>query len=257
MSKNIGILCIHGIGYKARQKFSSKLIERISLLGKGVYNVKHRELLWGNALDRFQDECLESFTCSPYKSLKLLLGRTIADAIAYQPIKSKTSLYTTVHNGLAVVLQDFVDCDVIVLVGHSLGSIILSNFLWDIQKSGEYPEVSDLLKNKQIIVGFLGSPYSYYSFRTGKSFYPIESPNSQLELLNFYNPKDIVSAPISDLSFHDQFYIKDYIVRNLPWRNMFINAHLNYWNNANIAKILHAYIQGALTKADKTGEETL
>ena len=106
----------------------------------------------------------------------------------------------------------------IVLLGHSLGSIVASNYLWDANKAGiRY-------SNLKLVIT-TGSPL--FIFLSGKNvddIKPIKRQSFGFKWINFYNSRDILSSEYSSLSPEYNKLVEDVKVKG----GLYLLAHVNY-----------------------------
>ncbi|RLF65169.1 MAG: hypothetical protein DRN30_04530, partial [Thermoplasmata archaeon] len=116
----------------------------------------------------------------------------------------------------------------IFIIAHSLGTIMISNYLWDMQKVG--------LLDKQIAgVYTTGSPL--HIFLSGKRYSDIkaiEPTSDDFEWINFWNPKDVLSSPYRMLSSSYNKLVKDVRIK----RGWFLESHGKYDSTSKVFKVI-------------------
>jgi len=252
-TRELVVISIHGIGYKAKPGFSNYLISGIR---KSFPHLTSYELLWGTELDSVQDLFIQDVHKSGtyFRGTKALLTRVISDALAYQPYScegenlsfaglSNNSIYGSIHHQLAKLIysislihQDFD----LVLIGHSLGTIIVNNFVWDCLHESSVgcfafkpsEEVKTVIKDNLTNIINLGSPYSYWGLRHyHNDFLPVNY-DRKFTISNFYFPSDIVAAPISPLPNHN--LVKDEELYMRHPLDLFYSSHLRYFKSSHL-----------------------
>lgn len=169
------------------------------------------------------------------RQMKYTIG---GDLIVYQRTKAGSGFLSDLHKLIDNIVSEkikFANDTKIVLIGHSLGSVILYNHLFESQLS---------LKPSGIFL--MGSPFSLYSL-------PYDNwgglPQYQLDFMwNFYNPEDWISSKIQDVHPSEQIanFCKDFKV-GPPLLSLDyltektallggLKAHIGYWKNKQVAK---------------------
>jgi len=124
----------------------------------------------------------------------------------------------------------------IVVVAHSLGGVLISNYLWDAQKAG--------IKYRRLkLVATTGNPYGI--FVSAINYNKIEAmskPCFGFKWLNFWNKKDALSAPMQILSDGYKYLVKDIEVKKGFW----FFAHAKYKDDKNVYREIANVIKGIL-----------
>jgi hypothetical protein len=147
MAGKIGVLVIHGMGAQKRG-FSAGMREAVSgFLGSDPARVAWEEIYWADVLEPRETELwtwmrkAQEPDGSPipldWRTIREFVVHNFGDAIAYHRDQS-ASAYNDVHTvisnsvrALAVALAD--PQAPIVVMAHSLGGHMMSNYLWDRQ----------------------------------------------------------------------------------------------------------------------------
>jgi hypothetical protein len=146
------------------------------------------------------------------------------DAIAYQPTPQDREVYDSVHTVFAEALRTLAasagNGAPLCVVAHSLGTIIASNYFYDLSQSRRpgmvSGEVREVKKNTPLENGdtltllyTMGSPIAIWSLRYRDFGVPISVPSEGLaehypglegEWINFYDPDDVIGYPLSTLN---------------------------------------------------------
>jgi pimeloyl-ACP methyl ester carboxylesterase len=150
MPNRLAVAIVHGIGSQApnfSDALQAKIVTRFAERAKVSRTVAEEALVfqpvyWAPVLlDREQRlwEKLAAGGSLGWTSMRRFMVEFAADAIAYQPMPSERNVYTDVHAVLADALANVVkragpDLPLVV-IAHSLGTVIASNYLYDLQES--------------------------------------------------------------------------------------------------------------------------
>jgi hypothetical protein len=242
MPKQLAVAIVHGIGKQAPNFWDGMAAEivksfadtakisrdaaRNALVFQPVYwapvLAAKESLLWGKLLSGGELDFL---------SLRRFMVEFAADAIAYQPIPGESNVYGDVHARFADALANLVkragpDLPLVV-IAHSLGTVIASNYFYDLQKSPERiaAHKSDLVpKTVRAKIGntplergetlawmfTMGSPIALWSLRYEHPDFgvPIQVPapafrNAHPGLrcgwINIFDEDDVIGYPLKPL----------------------------------------------------------
>jgi hypothetical protein len=161
-----------------------------------------------------------------FTSLRQFLVDFAADGIAYQPLPRERDAYDGIHAVFAEALGGLAAAAgaraPLAVIAHSLGSVITSNYLYDLQDPGGKnliaPSVRAKMGNTPLERGetfaalyTLGSPLALWSLRYPDFGLPISVPAPRLgehhaslvplgEWLNFYDEDDVLAYPLRTLN---------------------------------------------------------
>jgi hypothetical protein len=270
-TQRIALAIVHGIGKqepdfaipvsnKIRAYFAKK-IEKYSKDPKEQIVIK--SVHWAPALQRSEDILrlrLKKGGPLDYTGLRDFMVNFAADAIAYQPTGSSIQTYTEVHRIFAETLS-YLALETgsrapLAIVSHSLGTVISSNYIYDLQNDEQKKLVpmsvkaimtgSELEKGDTFARFFtLGSPIALWSLRYGDFGSPIKVPSSLCrehypklsgEWLNFYDEDDVIGYPLKTLNeYYAKAVTKDRAV-NVGGLFSFWNplSHSHYWNDGKV-----------------------
>ena len=192
-----------------------------------------------------------------FRHTRRLMVDFVADALAYQPTTHDRKLYDDVHAEFAKTLQRLAELAgaraPLCIIAHSLGTIIASNFIYDLQKpeiitdrvnqvSGDTP----LDRGETLALLYtLGSPLALWSLRYREFGRPVEIPSPQLfnhypnlkgEWVNFYDRDDVVAFPLRTLNTaYSRAVTRDAEVNvggiTSSWNPL---AHMHYWTDPDV-----------------------
>jgi hypothetical protein len=228
MSRKIAVAVVHGIGTQDRD-FGNELMGRIldacevDCPGEVVIRPIH----WAGALQDKEDELLRRLRRSgqpmDWMNTRRLMIDFVADALAYQITKSDRKIYDDVHArfaaALALLARDAGADAPLCIVAHSLGTVIASNYIYDLQHphlleepirqqmSGTALERGDTLARLYT----LGSPLALWSLRYTDFGRPIRLPSPPVayaarfpnlvsQWVNIYDRDDVIGFPLKSLN---------------------------------------------------------
>ena len=262
MTTKIAVVVVHGIGNQTEDYYYD-IRDNIK---------RHFAKAIGNAANKPADEVvLESAWWAPvlsdqdaefhkriskggptgFPNLRSFILHTAADAVAYQPISTNRVLYDDIHDVLARALNKLSekagDNAPLCIIAHSLGTIVVSNYIWDLQfhdptiKPLISPQVVGIMGDTPLEKGetlahlyTLGSPIALWSLRWRMFDYgkPIAFPSPYLskhypglkgEWINFYDKDDVIGYPMKGLN-------KDYFERVAEDREVNVGNWSEFWN---------------------------
>jgi hypothetical protein len=234
MSTKIAVAIVHGVGI-TKTDFADEMIEEIKQRFTRETGIDAGEALvfrpvyWGHILQQPEDELWRRMKQGgelDFTSLRRFMVSFAADALAYQPAEDEKDKYEEIHAVYAremCWLADNAGPDApLVVVAHSLGTIITSNYFYDLSKFrrlvGEAVRAEMNTKRTALERGetltclyTLGSPLALWSLRYDDYGRPIEVPSPVLGdyhpgLLphagweNYYDPDDIIGYPLKSLN---------------------------------------------------------
>ena len=150
-----------------------------------------------------------------YKIPRKFVIKYVGDVIAYQPVETVEHNYEKVHEtlgkSLKVLAKDAGEDAPLCVISHSLGSVIASNYFYDLQmKKGNASALSPLEKGDTLTLFYtLGTTLPLWSLRYYNFNRPINIPSKELknyypglkgEWINFYDKNDILGYPLKDVS---------------------------------------------------------
>ncbi len=263
MTQKIAVAIIHGIG-KPPADFADSLIEEIIRLcsPKTGEDIIIRPVHWSPVLQgeetRLITRIVDGGTLR-FPRLRGFMIDFIADAIAYQITPFDRSVYDSIHAVFARTLRQLAleagPTAPLCIIAHSLGTIITSNYLYDLQHehliSGvvrAQMEVSPLERGETLNLMYtMGSPIALWSMRYPEFGKPVNFPPPELhthypnlpyEWVNMYDPDDVVGYPLKTLN--DQYSAvvtedREVNVGNFleQWTPI---AHLRYWGDMDVIR---------------------
>lgn len=266
MGRKIAVAVIHGIG-KQTPNFAEKMLFELNqhFGPEMIEDVIIRTVFWAPVLQKDEEELLRRTELGGplhFPETRRFLIDFLADALAYQPTGDDRRAYDGIHAVFAATLADLAatagpDAPLCV-IAHSLGTIIASNYLYDLQVDPFKHLISDdvrgLIHDTPLEKGHtlallytLGSPIALWSLRYREFGRPINVPSPRLrdfhaeiegEWVNYYDQDDVVGYPLKALNGHyAQVVTRDAQVNagNLIqfWNPM---SHLGYWTDRDVVE---------------------
>jgi hypothetical protein len=202
-----------------------------------------------------------------YPTLRWLIVNYVGDAIAYQAGAVDRELYDRVHRVLAAALHDLAadagPTAPLCVIAHSLGTVVTSDFVYDLQVAGGLYEgrsagISPLvgaelddtpMERGETLAWFhsLGSPLALWAQRHPDFGLPITVPHPELarlhpraggEWINVWDPDDVIASPLRPLNgAYTHAVAEDRTVQVAPWWLGWTPlAHPFYWNDRRVVQ---------------------
>lgn len=244
----VGVLYVHGIGTQG-QNFADRDIAMIKkMLGDDAKHVAFSSYCWQSLIEPRERELMRTNQNVRWRFLRKLLASYGGDALCYQPRHGLDSFYKSAHQGLddaLSILNHKMEHDgKLIIVAHSLGTIIVNNFIWDYQNDSSvgaatYEPEGKALDRLQVLYT-LGSPLAIWSMRYPDGGKPIALSNQCL-WKNIYSPADIIGWPIRTINssymtlpgLHDfRMWVGGILTRWNP------GSHLAYARSKRVVKMI-------------------
>ena len=264
MSKRLAILVIHGIGSQG-PNFAEDMIEeisdRISDLGFNNSEVEWKSIYWADILESKQRKYLRKTKLKNdlnYIRIRTNVISSLGDASAYQKVSSQhNTTYKKIHNRINEKIKELYEIDLdkklvpMLILAHSLGGHIISNYIWDIQNSSTLntSDFEQFLSLSGIITFGCNIPLFTFAF---DKVIPIQFPPKQLDSdlkkkakwLNYYDPDDVLGYPLKTINDEYNKVVDEDISINVggvfsSWNPA---SHTEYWTDNSFTKPLSKYI---------------
>ncbi len=244
MSNPIGILTVHGMG-KQDSSYADEFENNIrTYLDESLQDkIFFEKSIWSGILDTKEKKFKSSISDFDlaYGWLRDFVLFYLGDVVAYQKSSGVNGeiyrgIHETIMSSLTNLISKVGDDGSILFVGHSLGSVIISDFVWDLQhkdKSG--------LHSKVVGAVTMGSPLAVYSlaYDAPKSMHIKNSlaPRSGVpHWLNIYSITDILAYPVGSTYINPTIDIED---RQMAAGNILKRwnplSHSEYFGSKNVA----------------------
>ncbi|WLD91566.1 chemotaxis protein [Alkalihalobacillus sp. AL-G] len=259
MAQSIAVAVIHGAGIQ-KEDFAEILIENLqkhiqTRMRRSGLPFTSKEFVfqpvhWGVVFNDKERELWEDVQKGGplnFTRLRKFFIEFLGDAIAYQPTMRRHQNYERVHEVYSHALKELSqkagkDAP-LTIIGHSLGTVITSNFFYDLQERPQQTDyLTEMLENASSIEKgetfaqfiSLGSPLALWSLRYASFDRPIQVPAPQFNTIyptgkgswiNLYDRDDILGYPLRTLSkAYEQAVEED--------REMNVGNLLKNWNPA-------------------------
>ena len=260
----IAVAIIHGVGAQD-SRFAEDMINElrkrfVAHLPKKVTDpseqIVFEPVYWAPVLQNAQNRLLRKLKSADLDYIKLreFFISFGGDAIAYQPTPQGSQVYLAVHKVFADTLQILAgqtskDAPLCV-IAHSLGTVIASNFLYDLQKNKTgITHLTTALQRGETLSHFytMGSPLAVWALRYKNFGTPINVPSNkflshhpkaQSEWVNFYDKDDVIGYPLKKLNDAYKKAVKKDVAVNVGGITTSWNpaSHVQYWTDNDITK---------------------
>ena len=265
----LAIAVIHGMGSED-QFFSVELKHRITEEyvneeeGRLEDDLIFQEIYWGDLVKDQQQSFLKKANYKndlTYLNLRELFVDHLGAALAY-----RTSMYEAIHDRVRLNLAKLcnhrrVDPEKtpLVILAHSFGSVIMSDYIYDMQKKqaeaadGKIEGTSGF-EQFNTLAGFItfGTPMALYSLQQDSAFEkPIKIVGSSLpdkikervKWTNYYDKDDIIAYPLKGINeTYNSLVEGDYEINvgsaATSWNPA---CHNGYWEDKDFYKPVAAY----------------
>lgn len=265
----LAIAVIHGMGSED-QFFSVELKHRITEEyvnaeeGRHEDDLIYQEIFWGDLVKDQQKSLLESANYKKdltYMNLRELIVDHLGTSLAY-----RTSMYDVIHKRVQDSLSKLctlrrVDPEKtpLVILAHSFGSVVMSDYIYDIQKrqaatpDGKIEGMTNL-EQFRTLAGFItfGTPMAIFSLQSDSKFAsPInivgadlpEKIQARVQWNNYYDKDDILAYPMKGVNdTYKELITGDYEINvgsaATSWNPA---CHNGYWEDKDFYKPVAAY----------------
>lgn len=276
--QKIAVAIVHGVG-KQDPGFADGMMQNLAhhftaMLGMDASEAAKclsiKPIYWAPVLQKREDSLLDQVKKGG--RLDWTFPRQImidygADAVAYQQMPKDRTIYDEIHavvaGGLKELSREAGENAPLCVIAHSLGTIIASNFFYDLQAEFALgkkvlpfslktaTENTPLERGETLALFYtMGSPIAVWSLRYENFGIPIAVPSFDLE--RHYPPKDYPELSGEWINFYDRDDVAGYPLKTLNTtyattvtEDMEINAggiatgwnpasHLSYWTDSDV-----------------------
>jgi len=265
----LAVAIIHGVGKQDAnfaQGISRELTDRfVGYLPDDVVEPRTQIVIepvhWAPVMQKAEEALWKRLKSSGdlnFIKLRQFMVEFGADALAYQPLPRRRAIYEAIHGIVADKLKALAERAgpslPLCVIAHSLGSVIASNYLYDLQKGFHYlPDVvrqhntQTPLEMGQTFAFFftLGSPLALWALRFRNFGQPIDVPAPDLSTrypnlagkwINFFDPDDVIGYPLRPLNNDYRRVVKADVPVNVGsiltgWTPM---SHTGYWTDNDV-----------------------
>jgi hypothetical protein len=242
-----------------------ELRRRFSTLGGRAEDLILRPVYWSPVIQSAEDELARRTALGGplgYSQLRNFMISFAGDAIAYQPAPRERDVYEKIHKVMAHTLRALAEeagpRAPLCVVAHSLGTVIASNYIYDLQARAKKNLLADPvlavkgdtpLENGETLALLytLGSPLALWSLRYQNFGSPIQIPSPDLarhwpqatgEWVNFYDKNDVIGFPLKTINPAYAAAVKEDRVVNVG--NLLTTltplCHTAYWTDNDVTK---------------------
>jgi hypothetical protein len=280
----IGILVIHGMGDQKPGYSDDCKREVNNRLGSISNRFVWQEVYWADALEPRESELWRRMKAArqpdgsevplEWQKIRDFVIHNFGDALAYHRDAQKDSAYAEIHEivstGIKTLKQALAQPEnPIVVVAHSLGAHIMSNYIWDHQASNADASKLEPLESLAAMITF-GCNIPLFSLSFSKAT-PIDVPGKGItkpamvaasKWMNFVDRDDVLGWPLrplydmSSATFTAKERktidrIEDYEINVggllTSWNPA---AHSDYWDDNDFTRPVANYLQKLLQALD-------
>lgn len=249
----LAVAIVHGMG-RDKRGFSHDLQRGIAKayqqqgLGHQWEDIYFQEVLWADLLTDTQMTLYQRLTqhhSLRYKRLRRFFIEYLGDVLAYEGSAKIDGYRQAIYQRMQSALTSFLplyeaqsNCPLIV-IGHSLGSIIALDFL----KQHGAPFLSHLCG-----IVTLGSPLALWSLQNKDFGRPLSFPGESLSpshqararWLNIYDKDDVIAYPLKAINSHFNQSVSEDIQINVggPFTSWNPFSHQGYWTNRQVHGVI-------------------
>jgi hypothetical protein len=269
----LGMLIIHGVGWQAKEFADAmirKVSERLNKYGADKTEIAFEKIYWHLILSGREDKLLTDLfpeDKTPHKFsfirwLRRKVSYCIGDVTGYQtpPFQNDVAhdhIHNVVHKEIVRLKERLGREDrPVVVIAHSMGSVIMSDYIWDRQnwgkqkKEGPDPYGETSFERMETLAGFItcGSPIPLYAI-AHDPIVRIKFPHDNLadklktnaKWKNFFYFGDVLGWPLRGLGlgYEDTEDIR--IQGAIP-----VICHTKYWKDDNFIEPVAEYVASIL-----------
>ena len=169
-NKKVAVLVIHGMGSQ-KVNYANKMIKELKNrvkndYGKNLDHIAWKSIHWANILQETQLKYLDKAKKSAeldFIVLRKFVVTYLGDAVAYQKGSPK---YKAIHKKIQKAINNLYtklgrpseyklskkDSPKLIVLAHSLGGHIMSNYIWDLQKGLGFPKEDNSFERMEKLV---------------------------------------------------------------------------------------------------------
>jgi pimeloyl-ACP methyl ester carboxylesterase len=275
MASELGVLIVHGMGAQPADfadGFIAEMQGRLLRLGIEPDAIAWRAGWWADIVNQREDDLWNTLSRDHtlrYDRARRFVISHFGDALAYQRVPSQgMDVYRAIHGRIREhlgALRDQLGGDKpIVVLAHSLGSAIVSNYVWDEQKSPTAGTTAT--QRMETLAGLVtfGSNIPLFTLCLDEVVairFPVPALDPSLRAaarwLNFFDADDVLGYPLRPLSatYHDAVSADLQINVGSPLRSWNPLSHEEYWTDNDFTGPVASLIRELLAAA--SGGDTL
>jgi hypothetical protein len=261
---NLAVMSIHGMGSQPKD-FADSMHLELKKRYSGSSEVTFDTIYWADVLSGAEDKLWDRVKGThdlDFTKLRRFVVNALGDSIAYQPLRNDAdpnvkNVYRLIHERIGESLKTLAakagPKTPLVILAHSLGSVIISNYLWDLWKpsSSQDPPLATAtpLERGETLAGLVtfGSPIALWSLRYANFGEPIPFPSPKLathhpkikgQWLNFFDEDDIFGYPLKGINAKYKAAVTEDVAISVGglftgWNPI---AHNQYWTDDEFTK---------------------
>ncbi|MGH8353804.1 MAG: hypothetical protein ACRERY_09790 [Pseudomonas sp.] len=268
----LAVAIIHGIGAQldlrdaeGQYDYARSLIAGVRRrLGAEADGIAFRSLYWASVLDQREQAFLDKLADQPlsWRWLRRLVTLFLGDASGYRKVsQAYDDTYEQVHqclrHGLNALRAEVGPHTPLVVLAHSLGGHVFSNYAWDQQKLNATPSCPrDPFLGLETLAGLItfGCNIPLFTFAY-EQIVPIRFPGhclsdavrEQARWLNLYAPADTLGYPLRPLANYAAVVQEDRALPVGPWYKRHTPlSHMEYWSDAGFHDYVARYLRQLL-----------
>jgi len=282
MEAKLGVLIIHGVGSQD-DCFAQPMMKDLEGKISNYNEICWKSVWWAPVLIKREKDLLDKLFPEenrPHCCLRLrywifklrkFVVDYVGDAAAYRYVpdsdtqtnETYNQIHAKVHDAIANLRKELGNADKpVIVMAHSLGSVIMSDYIWDRQNWDRQKKTRDDRYGKtpfermETMVGFItfGSPIPLFTLAydpvVSIKFPPPFSENlkSKAKWLNFYDIDDVLGWPLKPLSKSYEACVSEDKPINVGGIFAFWNprCHNEYWTDNNFTEPVAQYISEIL-----------
>jgi len=219
MTAKVGVLIVHGMGSQA-EDFSKGIIDDLTdKLGDKAGSVCWEKVWWAPVLSGREAEVWNSLSTGydlDWVKMRKFFLNAFGDASAYRYMRDEPDciyyqIHDKVHEGLKSLRARLGGDDKpLIVIAHSLGSVIMSNYIWDRQHGKDEDRYGqNSFEKMESLAGLItfGSNIPFFVLASNKvesiTFPPANLTGelkAKAKWLNFFDSDDILGWPLKELS---------------------------------------------------------
>jgi hypothetical protein len=266
MPKSLAVVVIHGMGSQ-KADFAEDCIEELSeRVGPQADEIAWRPIHWQPLVEARQVAYMRRAKARPNDldlvRLREFVISALGDAVAYRKDDSSdNTTYRDIHDLIDREIKDLLEVQLegrpvpLVVLAHSLGGHIISNYIWDVRR--QQPRPPTTFQRMETMAGMVtfgcNMPLFTFAYRDPRPIrFPGRSLNAELKRkarwLNFYDPDDILGFPLR--AINDRY--KSAVSQDIPinvggiassWNPV---SHKGYWTDNDFTKPVAKFLRGLL-----------
>lgn len=251
MSYQLGAIVIHGIGEQQPTFADGFIAELTKRLGAHAQAVCIKPLYWADLIEPNETALLTRLSSRgelDWTALRRFVVHFLADAVAYQRVPGNVvaGMYNRIHQRVADRLGDLHDALgkqnlPLLVIAHSLGGHIMSNYIWDQQHEHTERVVGDTaFVRAQTLCGMItfGCNIPLFTLALPEVLpiaIPRHPPGPRKPWFNMYDKDDVLGYPLAPLSPQYDALVEDRVVGVggllTSWNPLSHNA---YWTDDDV-----------------------